>query len=246
MPDLTLSSVEKLLDKRLTDLATKTCISGLKELIVKQADMIKKQAEEISKLKEEAASHSNRIDILESQVSVFQNTINVLKRNNDDSEQYSRRLCLRINGIEPAVNEKASDCLNKVKRVIKELGVVVPDQCIDRAHRIGNDYTDKSGKSQRGMIVRFTTWRHRTAIFRARKSKKEYSIRLDLTKKRLKLLNDARAMLGEDSEKVEFVFADVNCRIMAKMANGGFKEFHDMDEFSDLCSDKFFFCLNHR
>ena len=155
-----LTDVENMLDKSLGGLATKACITELKDLILEQSAALKIQENEIRKLKEEVKSKDDMITVLESQVSVIQNTMNILKRASDDNEQYSRRLCIRINGIKPVEKETAEDCLTSVKKVIKELGADVPNTCIDRAHRIRKEYKDPKGESQHTMIVRFTTWRH--------------------------------------------------------------------------------------
>ena len=73
--------------------------------------------------------------------------------------KYNRRLCLRINGIPlPRKNsepESADECLNKVKDVFEEIGVAIPDEVIDRAHRIGKVHKSRGNKSQQ-MIVKFT------------------------------------------------------------------------------------------
>ena len=78
-----MSSLERLLDDKLLDLkrdlATKDCINELKLLIVKQR---------------------KRIDELESKVVVMENLIEKLQERCDDNEQYQRRLCLRIDGVE--------------------------------------------------------------------------------------------------------------------------------------------------
>ena len=87
-------------------------------------------------------------------------------------EQYQRRLCLRISGIEvPSLgqNETDQDCLDKIKDVCADLAVEIPCDVIDRAHRIGKT-TSHNGKKCRQMIVRFTTWRHRAIVYRARKN----------------------------------------------------------------------------
>ena len=49
----------------------------------------------------------------------------------------------------------------------------IPDTVIDRAHRIGPEYSDYITKKKcRAVIVRFTTFRHRTLIYRAREKTK--------------------------------------------------------------------------
>ena len=98
-----MEKLKNLLDERLSalekTLASKKDIENLKYLIQKQNDIINKQDEKIT--------------ILESAVIVLQKSVNTLKENMENSEQHSRRLCLRINGIPPVENESSDDCLNK-------------------------------------------------------------------------------------------------------------------------------------
>ena len=64
--------------------------------------------------------------------------ISVLQSDVLENVQYSRRLCLRINGIPPVPegqNESSKSCIEKVKNVFSEWGVDVPDVVIDRARR---------------------------------------------------------------------------------------------------------------
>ena len=187
-------------------MATKDCIKGLQDVIMKQND---------------------KIDVLESRIAVMERYISKLEKGVDDQEQYNRRLCLRIDGIDMEENETGEICLKKVKLVFKELKVSVPDTVIDRAHRIGQPKVVK-GKKVHTMIVRFTTWRHRTAIYRARKSSNKYKIRLDLTKKRLDTIIKSSKLLEE--KKIGFVFADVNCRVCAKIGD----KFHYFNGEKDL------------
>ena len=71
----------------------------------------------------------------------------------------------------------------------QDLKVDIPDVAIDRANRIGLVVEDSSTKKRyHPIIVRFTTWRHRTAVYRARKATNKLQVRMDLTKRRLKLL----------------------------------------------------------
>ena len=41
----------------------------------------------------------SRVEILESDVAIIKQSNKLLERKTDDNEQYSRRMCLRINGI---------------------------------------------------------------------------------------------------------------------------------------------------
>ena len=75
-----------------------------------------------------------------------------------------------------------------MKKLIKEEAEVdVPEKTNDRAHRVG-----PKRKKNQAIIVRFSTFRHRTLFYRAReKLKNGVKSHIDLTKKRFNLLLDA-------------------------------------------------------
>ena len=52
-------------------------------------------------------------------------------------------------------NETSEHCLEKVKKIIEEIGVDVPDAVIDRAHHI-RPTKEKDGNAHSKIIVRFT------------------------------------------------------------------------------------------
>ena len=180
----------------------------------------------INRFLEKIDEHEKRVTELESRVAVMGAHLEQLKRQNDDLEQYQRRLSLRINGIpiEPGRRETAEESLDKVRAILSEIGVDIPDVVIDRAHRIGN-VTVVQGNSYMQMIVSFTTWRHRTLVYRARKKSKHHRIRLDLTAAKASILRRASELLK--SRKDSFAFADSNCRLCAKL---GSKFFYFEDE----------------
>ena len=180
------------------------------------------------------AQQDERIAILESKVAILEKHVEALSKNANNQEQYNRRLCLRINGIplprKSNESESADECLQKVKGVFKEIGVAIPDEVIDRAHRIGKVRQSRGKKSQQ-MIVKFTTWRHRIMVYRARKNSKKVKIHLDLTKSNLDLIIRANEKLKENDDN--FAFADVNCRLCLKL-DGEFKYFETENEFLNL------------
>ena len=128
-------------------------------------------------------------------------------------------------------NESGEECLKK--KVLKDdLKVDIPDVVIDRAHRIGPFKKDeKSSKSYQSIIVRFTTWRHRTLAYRARKNAKKVRVRLDLTRRRMKLLEKANTWLGDNDEN--FAFADINCRLCIRL-EGEFHYFKDENALTEI------------
>ena len=127
------------------------------------------------------------ICMLHEHVKKYQKQVNELKDRQNELEQYGRRLCIRIDGVPMAENETSNDVLQNVKSFIEESSSEILDVAIDRAHRIGKAYTDKtSGRKCKNTIVRFTTFRHRTMFYHSRKYlKRNVKVKLDLTKKTL-------------------------------------------------------------
>ena len=157
--------------------------------------------------------------------------------NNEDLEQYGRRLCLRIDGVPVVENETSVDALASVKNLFDDAQVEIPDAVIDRAHRIGGNYVDgKSKKSCKSIIVRFTTFRHRTMFYRAKsKLKNGTRVKLDLTKSRLTLLNKANEHV-QNIPLINFCYADVNCRLKVKFKDAKQKDmfFSSFEELQDI------------
>ena len=135
------------------------------------------------------------------------------------------------------VNEKSEKVLEKVINIIKESEAEIPD-CI------GPTYTDNdTGKKMQSIIVRFTTFRHRTIFYANRKNIKSGArIRLDLTKDCYNLLVSARKRVNNCLE-VNYVYADINCRLKVKLADESHKFFESMEELSITLSNasEFFF-----
>ena len=125
----------------------------------------------------------------------------------------------KIDGIEPEENEKASEVFQKVRDLVKDHAPEIPDQVLDRAHRIGPVVETKDKKKHQSIIVRFSTFRYGTLFYLQRKSMNYISIRLDLTKKRYDMLKSARDMVI-DKENVNFVYADINCRLKVRFKSG--------------------------
>ena len=118
----------------------------------------------------------------------------------------------------PAVkNESSDDILEFTKSLFKEANVAFPDNVLDRAHRIGPSYTDRiTSKKCKSIIVRFTTFRHRTLFYRARKNLKSgFKVKLNLTKSRFNLLTKANNHV-KDIPAISFCYADVNCHLRVK------------------------------
>ena len=114
-------------------------------------------------------------------------------------------------------NESIDDVPEFTKSLFKEAKVAVPDNVLDRAHRIVPSYTDRiTNKKCQSIIVSFTTFRHRTLFYRARKNLKSgFKVKLDLTKSRFNMLKKANVHVKEILA-ISFCYANVNCRLRVK------------------------------
>ena len=190
--------------------------------------------EDINELKEIIENQKKKIDKQQSEIESLQTKVRHLENDNESLEQYGRRTCLRLIGIPPPENgnETGEDCLKKVQHLIQELAVDIPSSCVDRAHRIGKPFKRRDGSTAQTIIVKFTTWRHKTLLYRKRNNEicknKKLQMYLDLTKKRNGILKDAREKVKNFSN-VDFVFANVNCQLCLK-----FKDSDKSHYFNDL------------
>ena len=122
----------------------------------------------------------------------------------------------------------------KVQEVFSELNAEIPENVIDRAHRIGK-VVKINGNNVWQMIVRMTTWRHRTMVYEARKNCGKYKVKLDLTKHRINLLKKANEQFKSD--KHSFAFCNINCQPYW-FNNGKYHYFNDLEELQNLQSHK--------
>ena len=124
----------------------------------------------------------------------------------EDLEQYSRRNCLIIHGIEETTGESTDDLICSVAK--EELDVTILPEHIDRSHRIGQ----RGRKDQRGrplhrpIVAKFATYGPRSRIYAARsklqKSTKRIFIHENLTSDRQKLLKNVKSKYTSPEHKV--------------------------------------------
>ena len=156
-------------------------LSLIEEVKKNIAEVISTEIKEvIQKEIEESCMYSFTIPILQQHVKNLKQQNEILLQRCEKNDQYGRRLCMRIIGIPSQKNESA-DVRNSMKFVIEESECNIPDIALDCAHRIGRN--DSSGKNVRLVIVRFTTFRHRTMFYRARKNLSKNGVHLDFTKR---------------------------------------------------------------
>ena len=87
----------------------------------------------------------------------------------DNAEQYSRRNCLRISDV-PENNDEVTD--NIVLDLATAIDADIKLEDIDRRHRLGKpksrDSSDDTPARPRDMIVKFSTYRARQKVYKAR------------------------------------------------------------------------------
>ena len=148
--------------------------------------------------------------------------------------EVGRRCCLRIEGVPSVENGSSDDVLRKVKSLITESGCEIPDVVIDRAHRIGRGYKDISRNVPcKSIVVRFSTFRHRTLFYRNRNKLKNAKVRLDLTKKRCEIFTDAMDFV-KAYKNVDYVMIDINCRLKVFFKNGRSSFFDNISDLKNL------------
>ena len=210
----------------------------LKEMLDKLSNDI------IEKFNQKIKEQDRKIEQLESTIEAQEKTISTLYNKCDDNEQYARRNCLRIHGIEVVSDESNDDVMKKVENCYSEIGLPFNTQDIDRVHRIGKSYTDKaSGKEVKSIIVKFRSWKSRLAFYKSRPKnyengtrkpgQKKFSVSVDLTKRRYTLLKTAKGLIT-DNRNVSFAFVDINCSLCLKFSNGSIKHFNSESELNNL------------
>ena len=136
----------------------------------------------------------------------------------DPQEQYSRRNCLLVHGMEENNNEDTDqEIINIVKN---DLGEEITIHDIDRTHRLGKRKLDNN--VPRPIIVKFTRYNVRNRIFKTKKKLKgkTVSITESLTKRRVVELKKAREMHGFKnvwSQDGKILFSNVNDKNKVKV-----------------------------
>ena len=115
-----------------------------------------------------------------------------------------------------------------MKDEVSKLRVKINPNEHDRAHRVGPKFTADDGKIHQQVIVGMTSWSARTQIYRARYNKPDNKVRfrLDLMKSRLQYLKRANSEIKKKGKNDVYAFADINCRLVNKIASDDFIYFN--------------------
>ena len=206
--------------------------------------------EQINQLKMEITSsfedvvkeQLKKIHTLEKKVSDQEKIIEELSIKCDLSQQYSRRSCLRIHGVEVVKGTEPENIMTTLEDCYKKLDLPYNSENIDRAHRIGKAYVDKvSGAKVQSIIVKFRTWRAREDLYKSRPRRfsqgKEkpvpFTVSVDLTKQRYDLFKKAKGTI-KNFNNVNFVFTDIKCSLGVQIKDRSMKFFYSESELQSI------------
>ena len=133
--------------KMVIDDEIKEYFTSLLQPLAKE-EKILEMMEVLNQLTTSLKAQAEKIEKLEATVAVQENVIENLTISCDNNEQYSRRNCLRLNGVEIVDNEDQSVIFNKIEKCYNDVGINFDPSSIDRAHRIGKPFRDKNGKKR--------------------------------------------------------------------------------------------------
>lgn len=155
---------------------------------------VKFLSSKIDEYEQERKENQKVINDLTSNVAQLSEQVKKLTLLNDQQEQYSRRNCLLVHGIEENKHEKTDDLVIETLKSNLEIDISTND--IDRTHRIGKPRG--SGEKPRPIIVKLTRYNVRSKIYGSKKKLKGKSISIteSLTATRLEKLKDAREVYG--------------------------------------------------
>uniref|UniRef100_A0A8D8VNU6 Uncharacterized protein n=1 Tax=Cacopsylla melanoneura TaxID=428564 RepID=A0A8D8VNU6_9HEMI len=117
----------------------------------------------------------------------------------DNAEQYSRRMCLLLRGVpeDPNKSENEDECLAHVLGMFRDkLKLNMSEEVVSRCHRLGGRRPTQG--TSRPIIMQFYSYRHRRAVFEAKKALKgsTYSLSEFLTIQRMKIFRRAKEVHG--------------------------------------------------
>ena len=153
----------------------------------------------------------------------------------DEAEQYSRRSSVRITNQWEEERDVKPESL--VLSLAADMGVVISEADIDRAHRVGRLVPGKP----RQILVKFTGYKHRRnflagrAVIKSSNSLKgKIFLNEDLTSTRAKMAKDARALRYE--KRITNTWT-IDGRVIIKDLNGGIKGFNSPKDLSKYINE---------
>ena len=189
--------------------------------------------------KEKLDEQNAKIIKLQSKISIQDNSLQRLEMKCVENGQYSRRSCIRVQGVQYNENDNIS-VINKVEQCCDEIGIKFDMNEIDREHYIGKPIFETDLKQKvRLIIVKCKSWESRTAFHKAcpkkfmngrkKRGAKSFSVLVDLTKGRYALFTKPKDLV-QDNPSVGYAFWDINCSLAIKFNDNTCKYFNSENE----------------
>lgn len=170
---LTLEHIMKAIQDLSTEHKTSTrefnkSYEAMNEKLIENTNALKEQTEKVKQ-------YFEKIEDLVSENKVLKDKIQQLEDRLDETEQYSRRNCVEIQGL-PVQN---NDVIQTVKDLGSALGMEIQDSMIDACHTLGRK---PNSKEPSGIIVKFVRRVNADDMLAKRRAKRDFSTRhLNLT-----------------------------------------------------------------
>ena len=231
----------------------------LEELIKKSTDSLLTKIDELEKklttcdtkitsLTSEVNSSKFKIQSLENQLGVVKSANARLLVQQDDQENYGRRMNVRIEGI-PYDNQETQETLfTQIKEELMEVDIKIEDSDVVRFHRSAKPKKNKQNILCAQTILKFSRWNHRReahyANKKAREKKLSFRIHNDLTKRRYLLLNRARDEIdrrfpnqaNRPRDAKIFAYTDVNSNLIIRNGGDAF-DFNTNTQLDEILDD---------
>ena len=200
----------------------------------------------MKKIEDKFNEQNTRIEELESKLAIKQNIIDTLEIKCDGKEQYCRRSCLRVHGLDFSSDEDEG-VKKKVEKFCSDMGVEFNQNEIDRVHYIGKPHMDKAkNKKVRSLIIKFKSSKSRTTFYESRprnhldrqkKPGSSFNVSLDLTKRRYNLLMKAKGLIA-NNPSVAYTFCDISCSLVIKFNDNTYRYFNSECELNNLLNSE--------
>ena len=138
-------------------------IKGEKQL-VDLAGSVKFMTSKFDEVEKDRKEKENIINNLKGELSYLSEKLGKMEESIDSQQQYSRRNCLLLHGIEETKGEDTDNIVLEVLNNDMDLNISKTD--LDRSHKIGNP---KSKKKSRPIIVKFVRYNDRRDVFMKKK-----------------------------------------------------------------------------
>ena len=208
----------------------------LRAIIASLQTKVESLTDKVEKLDTQVSTLTKALIVSESALAVSRMTSSRLKNELDRQEQYSRRNCIVMDGVNVSRKDGPDEHTTKAKKILTD-SFPLDEEIItgfDKAHPIGPVINGKQS-----FIMRFNKHSVVSRIYKNRRSLKQgITARPSLTKTRASTLRACQHS-AERFSTVKFIFSDIEGNLKVCFTNQNLKgrsihSFETEDEFRDL------------